>query len=310
MKKIFLILFIPLSIYADTYSFTINNDGFVSKQDSHYTNGLFFTWMQDENSSIKLNFLNSLKTNSAISFSHFMFTPKNKHKSTPILNDIPYAGYAKLNLLLYKWKKSYFHEFGVNIGAVGPITKAKELQNSFHLLMGHGKSKGWDTQLGNRAMVGISYAFGKKTNKISIGKYKFNWTNSLKGDAGTFYSGILGSSMIRFGTNFPDTFNSITSFIGENESRLLNFKAGKNFNWAIDFGLFANKVFNYYIVDEARNEGYKIPRIDYITGGEISFNIFYKNMQFTFKIKSIYLNGFYSNTHKEWGGFSIVWKYR
>ena len=310
MKKIFLIILSTICIYADTYSFAIDNDGIISKEDSHYTNGLFFVWMRDKNSSYNFNFLNDLKTNNAISFSHLIFTPKDKTKSTPILNDIPYAGYAKLNLLLYKSTNNYFHEFGINIGVVGPITGAKELQSNFHLLTGHSKPKGWDTQLGNRAMYGISYGFGKKSFNTNIGRFKFDWTNYVRGDLGRFYSGLFASSTIRFGTDFANSFCTTENFIGADESNLLNFKEIKSFNYSIDFGIFANRVFNYYIVDQAINQGYNLPNIDYILGDQISFNIYYKKVQFAFAIKSINVyNSFSSNQFKRWGEFKIVWRY-
>ncbi len=309
--KVFVLFFISISsLYSNTHRFTVENDGFVSKDDSYYTGGLFYTWMKDDNS-IDFNFMNDLRTDNAISFTHLVFTPKDKRKTTPTYNDTPYAGYAKLNFLLYKSSHNYFHEFGINIGAVGPMVKAKQLQAGVHDLIGHDEPAGWDNQLSNQLTAGISYNFAKKTDKINIGKLKFDWTNNIKIDVGNFYSGAMISTTARIGSNFPNTFATAGSFMGANESSLLNFDGIKSFNWSVSFGLYANKVANYYIIDEARDQGYTIPNVNYITGEEVSYDIFYNNIQYSFKITSTYLhnNKAFTSANKQWGGLSVIWRF-
>lgn len=298
-------------LYSNTHRFTIENDALGSKDDSYYTGGFFYTWMADSNNSMELDFMNDLKTNNAISFTHLVFTPENKRIETPILDDTPYAGYAKLNFLLYKSSNNNFHEFAFNIGAVGPMTEAKSLQAGFHDLIGHRKPAGWDNQLKNQVTAGISYNFANKTDKIDIGKFKFDWTNNIKFDLGNFYSGVMISTTARIGSNFPNTFATTGSFMGADESSLLNYEGLKSFNWAISLGLYANKIGNYYIFDEAIDQGYTIPNADYITGEQVSYDIFYKDIQYTFKITSTYLhnNKAFSSANKQWGGLTIVWKF-
>jgi len=299
------------SLNATTQSFSVDNDAFISSNDSHYTNGIFYTFMGDLNSSIDFEFMNDLQTNSAISFTHLIFTPEDKNVTTPILDDLPYSGYMELNFLLYKYTKNYFHEFGINLGMVGPVTKAKEIQSNFHTFTNNAEPKGWDTQLKNKITAGLSYNFAKKTDKRELKSLEYDWTNNFRLNVGTFYSGVLLSSTFRFGNNLLDTFATTGNFIGGNESALLNFKKSKTFNWSISFGIFANRVFNYYLIDEALKQGHTLPKIDYISGEQVSYDIFYKNFQYTFKIKSIYLrnNKFLSRASKQWGGVSITWQY-
>jgi len=307
------LLFGSSSIYADTYAFTFDDDGFANTaQDSRYTGGLFFTWMSENNDTLyDLPVMENLKTNSAISLTSLIFTPKNKRSKIPIYNDMPYAGYAKLNFLLYKSSSTYFHEFGINVGIVGPSAKAKQLQSEFHHLIGHSKPDGWDTQLRDHPTIGLSYNFAVKSFKKEIKGFKFDWTNNIRADAGNFYSGALVATSFRVGSRFYDTFTTTGNFIGGYESDLLNFDASKNFNWDITFGLFANKVFNYYIVDRARDIGYDIPDIGYITGEEITYSLYYKKVQYSFKLKSVYLhnNKFLSKASKQWGGITVKWKF-
>ncbi len=313
MKKILLLLIFIFKVcsYGDVGSFTIDNDALASKQDGRYTNGLFFTYFKDTNSSKSFNFLNHLQTNNAFSISHIMFTPNDKTKSHPILNDIPYAGYLKFNFLLYKSSKNYFHEFGINIGAVGPITLAEELQKEFHSLIGHTKPKGWGTQLANRLMGGISYNFAYKTDKRKWKNIYYNWTNNIRGDLGNFYSGYLVSSMFRFGTSGFDAFATTGNFIGGEESNLLHYKPSKNLKWSISFGLFANKIANYYIINRANEKGYHLSKLNYTIGEEVIYTIYYKMIEYSFKIKSTYFHGkgIFSQAKKQWGGLSVTWRF-
>ena len=311
LKKTLLIgLLSHLYLYGASHSFTIENDALASHNDGYYTNGLFYNYMEEMEHPSYIKLMENLQTNKAISFTHLMFTPDNKHQTTVQLNDMPYAGYAKLNFLLYKSSSNYFHEFGFNIGLVGSSTLAEEFQSNFHSLIGQDKAKGWDTQLKNQITSGISYQFAYKTNSINIGDFKFDWTNNIRIDAGNFYSGILASTTLRIGSITYNDFATTGNFTVTDENHLLNKKYPKDFNWSISFGLFANEIFNYYIIDEARDLGYTIKELDYITGEQVSYNIFYNEIQYSFTIKSVYLNDhLFTSANKQWGGLTISWKF-
>ncbi len=298
------------TLFGETHSFTVENDALASHDDGYYTNGLFYTYMDEIQHPSYIKLMEDLETNTAISFTHLMFTPDNKQKTTAQLNDIPYAGYAKLNFLLYKSSKNYFHEFGVNIGLVGPSTLAEEFQSNFHSLIGQDKAKGWDTQLKDQFTSGISYQFAYKTDSFDVGNFKVDWTNNIRIEAGNYYSGVLASSTLRIGSMAYDDFATTGNFTVTDENHLLNKKYPKNFNWSISFGLFANEIFNYYIIDEARDLGYTLEKLDYISGEQVSYNIFYDEIQYSFTIKSVYLNDhLFTSANKQWGGLTISWKF-
>lgn len=308
--KIFCILLCSTYLNASIQSFTLDNDVFIDGKDAHYTNGIFYTWMDEEENSLGKEFLKHLKTNNAISFSHLIFTPEKKEVKEPIFSDLPYAGYAKLDYFLYKSSKNSFHEFGINLGLVGPSTQAKNIQNSYHNINGATKAQGWDNQLKDKLMGGISYNFAKKSDTMKLSSYDFDWTNNIRANLDSFYSGILASTTFRISNDMPETFATSGNFIGGNESDLLNFKSKENFDWTLSLSLFANKVFNYYIVDEGIDLGYDILELDYILGQQLVFDIFYKEIQYRLKIKSTVL---YDNkdehASKNWGGINIIWKF-
>ena len=306
LKNLLVIFFIFLNqLYADSISGTLENDFFGSKEDNHYTNGVYLVWMQDANESDTFDFiLPDHQTNTAISFSHQIFTPTDKEETEPIWNDLPYAGYMKLNFLLYKSTEHTFHEFGVNIAAVGPITQAEEIQTFFHKVVGDGKFKGWDNQLDDQFMAGISYQFAYKTDPMDIKGYKLDVISNVRADLGNFYSGALISSTLRLGSFKQNTFMTTSSFMVMDESDLLNVRTVPGFNWDVSFGLFANATYNYYIVDEGIDRGYQNTPIDYGVGWQGSLNLYYEKFRYTYKIKSIHLN---DQRYKRWGAMTISW---
>jgi len=307
LQKIILFSVVGTVLYSDTFSFTLENDFFGSKEDDHYTNGVSLIWMQDSDQSGKFDFiLDGLQTNSAFSFTHQIFTPIDKESTEPILNDLPYAGYAKFNFLLYKSSKNYFHEFGINFGAVGPITHAEQIQSFFHKIVGDGKFKGWNNQLDNHFMAGLSYQFAYKSDSLDIVGYKLDAIGNIYGEVGNFYTGALTSFTLRLSSEIPETFVTAGTFLVTDESELLHMKKRDEFNWNISFGVFANLVHNYYIIDEGIDIGYILEPIENSVGWQAAMNMTYDNWRYSYKIKSSHVNDW---RHKRWGGMTISWSF-
>ena len=305
-KKYFLVgnIFIVM-LYSDTVSFTLENDFFGSKEDNHYTNGASLIWMRDEDKRGKFDFiLDGLQTNTAFSFTHQIFTPTDKEETEPIWDDLPYAGYAKFNFLLYKSAKNYFHEFGINFGAVGPVTHAEQIQSFFHKVVGDGKFKGWDNQLDDRFMAGLSYQFAYKSDPWDIDGYKLDAIGNIRAEVGNFYTGALTSFTLRLSSSPQDTFITAGTFVVTDESDLLNVRTIDGLMWDLSFGMFANLVHNYYIIDEGIDLGYDLSAMDYSVGWQAAFNLMYDEWKCTYKLKSSHVN---DQRHKRWGGVTISW---
>ena len=308
MKKILVFYAMLCSfMYGDTVSFTLENDFFGSKEDNHYTNGIFLVYMGDANKSDRFDFfMNDLQTNTALSFAHQMFTPIDKEATELIWDDLPYAGYAKFNFLLYKSTSNYFHEFGINFGAVGPVTKAEEIQSFFHKVVGDGKFKGWANQLGNQVMGGISYQFAYKTDPYDWKGYTLDAIGNIRGEVGNFYTGALTSATARVSSFAQKSFITASSFMVTDESDLLNIDGVKGFNWDLSAGVFANATHNYYIIDEGIDLGYQIKPMEYTVGWQIALNLMYDSFRYTYKMKSVHVN---DPRHKRWGGMTISWHF-
>jgi hypothetical protein len=180
----------------------------------------------------------------------------------------------------------------------------------FHNIIGQNKPKGWDTQLKDQFTAGLSYQFAYKTKSYELGDLKIDWTNNIRVDAGNFYSGAFLSSTIRIGSTDFDSFATTGNFTVTDENHLLNMDNSKEFNWSVSFGLFGNRIMNYYIIDEARDLGYSLEKLDYISGEQVSYDIFYKEIHYSFKLKSVYLNNhIFTKANKQWGGITISWKF-
>ncbi len=312
LKTKIIVLLLSTFVYAGTSSLTLENDAIVDK-DNHYTNGLYYTWMSDKNITLPdiLPFLDMEQKNVAFSISHAIFTPKNKKISTRDLNDLPYAGYLDFNFLFYKSSSSFFNEIGINAGLVGPSTKADSLQKNFHSLIGQGKPKGWNNQLKDHFISGISYQLGYKTTPAKIKNFNFDFTTNIRGDYGNFYQGVLVGCTARL-SSFPLTnFSTVGTFIGANESLLLNYKTIKEFNWTFSLGVYYNKFYKYYLIDEAIDEGYNLQSIDYMQGAKFALDLYYDDYAVSFYLKSvrIYQDGSLDSHGEEAGGISIVFKF-
>jgi len=311
-KFILLSLFFNSFLYSSSSLLTLENDAIVGK-DNHYTNGLFYTWMSDNNTTFPdiLPFLNMKQKNIAFSISHAIFTPKNKQRSDRNLNDLPYAGYLDFNFLYYKSSANFFNELGVNLGLIGPSTKADNLQKWFHSVLGQGKPKGWDTQLKDHFLSGISYNIGYKTTPINVNSLSFDTTVNLRGDYGNFYSGFVTGASMRLSSIPLKSFGVAGNFIGANESLLLNYKEKTKLNWAFSISAYYNKFYKYYLADKAIDEGYNLRKIDFMLGAKASFDIYYKGYKTSFYLKSvdIFRDSTSSHTNEKTGGISVVWNF-
>ena len=309
-----LLFFILLNSFlkADSNILLFDDDALASRDDFHYTGGIYYGYMFDEKTSpINPKILNNLHNSNALSLTYMIFTPRNKRSYLAILNDIPYAGYAKMEFSDYKYDNRRFYKIALNISAVGSMLKAKQIQSNFHHLIGHSTPKGWDNQLKNRLFYGLVLGYGQKSDKIHIKHIQADWCNYIEGNLGSFYSNIFLSSVFRFGDRLFDTFATLPNFANGSTDELLNFNPSKNFNWSVEVGAFINKVVNFYIVDRAIDLGYQLSHIDYIYGLGASFNLYYKGIKYTFKIKTstIHNKNFSPFNSEQWGSISATWKF-
>lgn len=300
--------------------FVFEND-FIAGTDEHYTNGIYFSWLNDKNIYIPeiLDF-GSDKKSKAFTISHLMFTPQDLSTKEKINTDIPYAGYAGLEYKTFQYSSNYFHEIGSSIGFTGKYTYAKEFQIKLHDITGNTIPQGWNNQLGSHLLLGVSYQYGAKTDKLDLGLFDMDLTGSLKFTVGELYTGSRVGWVVRAGNKLMDNFHTTGDFLGGLESSLINYKKLKGFFWVFSYGGFVNKLNHFYIMEQS--DAYEVETIDYVSGDFVALSLGYNSFSVTFHIKRNHLNGFELNEYDfelddlieydkttEYGGVILTWEF-
>lgn len=139
-------------------------------------------------------------------FTHKMFTPQDLSISEVIQDDRPYAGLAYLGTALFLVTEYYRDHLQLNLGAVGPITGAGEIQTWSHAQWGGADPQGWPNQLANEPVIQLEFE--------RVYQYIWHFTNNfgiqalpaLKGSVGTASSELRVGLVSRIGLNVPEDF--------------------------------------------------------------------------------------------------------
>jgi len=271
------------------HSVVWENDA-IADDDGGYTNGFAYnwgyksiacgqSWTQKLNSWFtafsQLHGQSHEETNAPFSYQlvHAIFTPSDieNHEVDP--DDRPHTG------LMYGALKFNHHNeistthYELLLGAVGPITKAAEIQEFIHEVIGTNNPNGWEHQTKNEAVFRLGM---DKNWKIYNGAFLKNHDSDLiaMSDAkiGNLSSDIGAGLSYRIGRNLNNTFpyhnltpgRSIPSF---------TLTPG---DWNIFFTIYGNYVFNDITIEgNTRKDSHGVPLINeqfrYVAGGYYQF---------------------------------------
>jgi len=312
LKIFFLIILFVSNLQSQSLSFYFEND-VVDGTDRHYTNGTAFVYLSD---TYEDSFINDLPTlygntpnaNFGIAYSQLAFTPSDLKEKNKIIGDLPYAGVITVDFFIYKWSKVFFHEYMLTLGMVGPSTKTEQFQKTFHDITGNTKPQGWDNQLEDDFLYNFSYSFGHKSYKKIFDYGKFDINNSFRISLGNYNRDVTVSSMLRYGNNFPDNFNTVGRFIGSNENKQLNIqrKKNKNIDWSISYGISYTYTDFFYVNDH--DKSYNLDRIEEAITQIIALDTYLEEYILSFNFKSS--ESIFKNNRKleeNWGGISIIY---
>ena len=118
-------------------------------------------------------------------------------------------------------------------------------------MTGNNEPKGWENQLSDDFLYNFTYSYGYKTYEKSFDYGKIDINNNLRINLGNYHRGALLGTMLRYGNNYPNNFNTIGRFLGDNENKLLNLdsKTNKYFAWSLSYGLAYSYTDFYYVND-------------------------------------------------------------
>ena len=323
--KLFILLlstFFSINLYAQSFSINIEND-VIDGKDDHYTNGTSFMYLSDKDTNNPkkydgkfFEYLSAIPTftkdtkyqSIGITYSQLAFTPADLKRKDKVIGDLPYAGVVTLDFSLFKWNEKLFHEYMVTIGMVGPSTRTEEFQTGFHHLTGNTKPEGWDNQLKDDFLYNFSYAFGYKTFQKKFNYGKMDLTSNLRLDLGNYNRAAMIGSMLRYGNNYPNNFNTTGRLIGSNENNLLNIDSNENkdFAWAVSYGLSYTYTDYFYINDY--DKSYELDKIKDTLSQLITIDTFFDEFILSFKFKTskfIFTNE--NSTRENWGGVNLTY---
>ena len=321
--KLFLLLFsflFTINLSAEVFSINLEND-VVDGKDRHYTNGTSFMYLsnKDTNDLDKyenklFEYLTSIPTltndtkfqSFGLSYSQLAFTPDDLKNKDKMVGDLPYAGVITLDFSLFKWNEKLFHNYMLTLGMVGPSTKTAQFQKAYHNITGNTKPQGWDNQLKDDFLYNFAYSFGYKNLEKKFNYGKMDLTSNARIDLGNYNRAVMISSMIRYGDNYPNNFNTLGRLIGTNSDNLLNIdeKRNDNFAWSISYGLGYTYTDYFYINDY--DKSYELEKIKDTFTQLISIDTFFDAFILSFNFKTskfIFTNE--NSTRENWGGVSL-----
>jgi len=289
-KKVqFLLLLSGLTLNADQVSFSWYNDFFIGK-DQHFSNGVAFTWLEDNEKNSYTNLLldglnqlnidmdSSKKYNAGVSLTQLIITPTDTTLTTPQYNDMPYAGYLALSTYLIQSDDNSFVEYSFDLGVVGSASLAKTAQTTFHAIIGNDKPQGWGTQLGSQVTANLLVQYGQITWEGKVTHdLNADWFNHMGLSLGNFNTSALGGTAFRLGKNYVRNFNLHYPYLKEEATLVDIAPQHKGFGWSVSSGIDAELLAYSYILDEAQNEGYQTDKETTKFAAYISGDIYYNN---------------------------------
>jgi hypothetical protein len=120
--------------------------------DRYYTNGVHVGWTSPTGYAPALGGIGRTlfgdgQQRVSIDISQQMFTPADTATRTPPPGDRPYAGLLLLQLSQSTETDWTRGNITVDLGVMGPSALAKQVQNTFHDIIGQGHDSGWNSQL-------------------------------------------------------------------------------------------------------------------------------------------------------------------
>jgi lipid A 3-O-deacylase len=216
---------------AGVFSFSVDNDMF-ARTDRRYTSGFRFAWTWPElgrtGALVKLpRWLDVVSR--ALSFDRvanggrfvslaiqqLMYTPEDITRADVPDGEQPYAGYTGLRLAFHSRGTRTLDTVALDLGLVGPDSGVGATQRFWHRTLGYYAPNGWDNQLEDEPVLGISIdhlgAIVAAKPGPGLGLDAVVRAGASLGNA--FTAGWTGAE-IRAGWNIPGDFGPLSALFG------------------------------------------------------------------------------------------------
>ncbi len=199
---------------ASRWELLDDNDGTVSGQDRHYTQGLRITGLLPEPRPgdvldrtfdavgivLPMYRPGGRRRLEWIAFGQSVFTPEDLNLTIPDPRDRPYAAWVYTGAgLLQENSGRRLDKLEVLAGVIGPDAFGRGAQDGFHRVFGFGSANGWSQQLRNRGAFQFSYEHHERIG-LSFGD---RWGIDAVPEAGISAGSVMqyadAGLMLRFG---------------------------------------------------------------------------------------------------------------
>ncbi len=231
--KFFVLLFltvalnIPVISYANEsgniFSIQFENDIFGGGTDRHFTHGTRLQLLTEpidwiSEAAGKLPWFsrekslegpeNMVQARTSISIGQSIFTPDNINETDLIKRDRPYAGWLYLGLgIVANQGTRRFDQLELNVGMIGPSSRADQVQIEFHELFGFTEPRGWDNQLEDEPGIVLFYEQTRRFEKRRwVLGLQYDFMPHFGGSIGNVYTLAKTGFTVRVGDNLVQDF--------------------------------------------------------------------------------------------------------
>jgi len=203
----------------------IEND-LAAGTDRHYTNGFKALWVSPELGEGEgklqapgwIDFLTRrlplIRTQSArrffsLSLAQAIYTPEDISRPVPDPSDRPYAGYLYAGLAFHSMDAGSLDTAEIDVGVVGPLSLAGDIQRLWHHTFGWDRPRGWAHQIKNEAVLALTYDHMRKILRPraeeGFGRDAIIHAGATLSNA---FTGAMAGLELRLGWNLPGDFGS------------------------------------------------------------------------------------------------------
>ncbi|PKF62698.1 hypothetical protein CW745_04565 [Psychromonas sp. psych-6C06] len=227
---VYLSLMVPITALANSSSYiglTLENDMYVH-EDGGYSNGLFIDWGYDNLTALDhkvlpdwlaylafktpINDLKERKYRINYSIGQAIQTAIDLETHKLVEEDAPYVGLLGWNVNVASYSDLNMDEFGLILGAVGPVAGGEFVQSFVHDLTGGKKPQGWDNQINNEFVFRVQLRRTWRVYDMPISIGEFDLLTGIDGGLGNLRSDIATGIGFRFGQQLTHNFSSSTVF--------------------------------------------------------------------------------------------------
>jgi hypothetical protein len=275
----------------------LENDFFGGGTDRHFTHGtrLFYMteplpWMT--RAAEKLPWVQSnedkekgldLRARGTISLGQNIYTPEQTDTRRLIKDDRPYAGWLYLGFgIAANRDPDTFEQIELDVGIVGPLSYAEEVQKGWHGLLSIEKPKGWDHQLENEPGVVLFYERARQFGPEALSRgLSVDFIPHVGGSLGNVFTYGSAGFTLRIGQDLRGDFGPPR--IRPSLPGAGYFKPGEAFNWYFFAGADGRAVLqNIFLDGNTFSSSHDVDKKTFVADAQVGLSFQYAKMRITY----------------------------